>query len=233
MKIVIIWHNALKSIYRKYIEEIAKQKDVEATLIVPRYWPVEPNKLSLKDYKNQKFKKFKFEGEVIPKLKVLKLHARFAGKAIHYYPNLKKALNKIKPNVVFVYEELFVFTTVQVVRWRNRYSKNTKVIVEDCENLERKFKRVYEPWLYKYTLKNADGMIAMSSDIEKLLRKKGYKGPIQLIGEPADPVLFKRKGGDEIRKKLGIKKKEYYCGGIRQVKKRFQADGYLLWWRGI
>lgn len=221
MKIVIIWHNALKSIYRKYIEEIAKQKGVEATLIVPSYWPVEPDKLSLKDYKKHDFKKFRFEGKVIPELKVLKLNAKYAGKAIHYYPNLRKALNRIKPDVVFVYEEPFVFSTVQVIRWRNKYSKKTKVIVEDCENLERKFKRFYEPWLYNYTLRNADGMIAMSSDIEKLLRKKGYKGPVQLIGEPADPILFKRKGGDEIRKKLGIKKNEFvmcFCARMHESK---------------
>jgi len=221
MKIVIIWHNALRSIYRKYIEEIAKQKDVEATLIVPEYWPFEPNNVSWRDYKKENFKKLEFEGEEIPELKVLKLKAKFAGKAIHYYPKLKNVLNKIKPDVVFVYEEPFVFTTIQVITWKSRYSKKTKVVVEDCENLERKFKRFYEPWLYSYTLRNADGMIAMSSDIEKLLRKKGYKGPVQLIGEPADPLSFKRKGGDEIRKKLGINKDEFvicYCGRMHESK---------------
>jgi len=139
MKIVIIWHNALKDIYRKYIEEIGKQKDVEATLIVPEYWPFEPDKLSLKDYKKQNFKKNTFEGEEIPELKVLKLHARFSGKATHFYPDLEKVLNKIKPDVIFVYEEPFVLATIQAIRWRNKYSKKTKIIIESCENLDRKF----------------------------------------------------------------------------------------------
>ncbi len=220
MKVVVFWHAGLLTNYRKYVEEIAKQKDVEATLIVPEYWPFEPNKVRLRDYFSNKFKKRYFDGEKIKELSIIQRKGFLPGKTVHFYPGIGKVLNEIKPDVIYIYTEPFVLTVVQIIRWRNKHSKKTKIVVENCENIEKKFNHFYEDWAYKYALKNADGMIAMTSEIEKILRKKGYKGPIEIIGEGADSKKFKRIDSKSLRKELGIDKYFVigYCGRMTEEK---------------
>ena len=207
MKIVMIWHSGSFKIYRVFPEEIAKQKDVECTLIVPEYWPKNLGNVPLRKYLTGKFEKNYLEEDAKEtKLKIVKLNAFLAGKTVHFYPKIWKILNEINPDVIYVYEEPWSFCPMHIIMWKKKFSPQTKVVIQSCENLDRKFNHFYENFVFKYNIKNCDAMAPMSPEVEQVLRKKGYAGNTVIIGEGSEPSIFKKIDSSKLRKQLGIDK---------------------------
>lgn len=190
MKVVVIWHAG--AAFPERVEALARQPDVELTLIVPRVWKkglVQPALSSMIQQASYR---------VVP------LHAACQIKEVfHFYPSLTRVLRSAKPDVLYLIEEHYSWVTFQALRWRARHSPQTAFAFRTWQNIDKKYPPPFR-WTEHYVLRNADGAISANQDGAAILRRKGLQGQLEIIPDGVDTCLFTPNMGKQFRKKLPV-----------------------------
>ena len=211
IKVFIISHLAVEKLYQKYFEELSKFKDIELVLFMPEYWPAKAGGVKLNQLLSNNFDKIYAEKKYDLNYKTIIAKMIFPGKTYHFYPLLYKHLFKEKPDIIHVIEEPWSFVLSQVLIWKKLFSKNTKVIFTTYENLYRPYSNrlfyrlINYNLIEDYNLRNYDVAIVVYSEIREILRKKGFKKTIEIIGLGVDNKLYRKVNAEKLREKLGLK----------------------------
>lgn len=175
--------------YFKKLEEQAKD-GVEIHLITPKKWGNQNLEISSKE-----------------NLTIYSLPIFFSGKNHFYFfkSYLKKFIIKISPHLLHINEEPWSLVTFQCLM-ANKELK-IPVIGFTWQNILKKYPFPFS-YFEKVTYKKAKGIIAGNKEAKEVLRKKGYKGLIEVIPEVGvDENIFKPMDVSDLKDSLGLSDK--------------------------
>jgi len=217
-KVLLIDHTAGIEKYQKKCVELSKFKDIDLTLLAPKVWYENFQKIVLKKSDKKKYK-------------VLSAKCLFKGyenRGFYYDFGLIKVLNKVKPDVICMLEEPFSFFAFQIVFFKNIFSKKSKIIFYSSDNHSWKHHYPYRPkllykFIFNYVSKNTDFAMVVNKEVKDILRSKDFNKPIEIFSWGIDIDLFKKISIDEKeknRRKLGLDRKIVigYVGRILKIK---------------
>jgi glycosyltransferase involved in cell wall biosynthesis len=175
-KILVLSHAGVLEVNRAVFQQLATL-DAEVTMVVPRKW------------KGDLIRGLRFEAsEGDRSMRVVPLPVVFSGKGslFFYRASLRRALAGWQPDQVFLDEEPWSLAALQT------YLEFPAATISffTKENLDKvipwPFSRL-EQWVYR----RAAGAFAVSQEVERVLRAKGFRGSVQQLYHSYDPELFK------------------------------------------
>ncbi len=192
-KILLISHAYVVAINQQKVEALAQKPDLEINLLAPTSW-----KAPLRDTQLEKTSD--------PKYLIKSFPAIGSGKNDRFFFSPLKVLKLIHdfdPDIIHVEEEPWSISLFEFIVFGKLFKK--KIIFFSWENLYRR----HRPWyqlIEKINLKLADWAIAGNSEAKEILEKRGFRKPITVLPQlGVDPEVFKKRGADELKKKLGLR----------------------------
>jgi L-malate glycosyltransferase len=198
MKIFFTWHGAVLPQYRKYMEEIVKNSDVEMTVLMPDVWREAVNVIQVKpqDIHSDFFRVL--AGETVRK-------RGFDGTKF-YYKNLKGLISHFRNesyDIIHVYEEPWSLCAFQMFTLKLMFQPRAKFIFQTYENINKNFKLPYnliELIIFRYS----NAALAFSEKIKNVLLEKGFSKDIHLISQGTDPGLFIKKDASDLKRRHNL-----------------------------
>jgi len=162
--------------YQKKLEELARQPEMELTVVVPPYWRDERGTVELERQYTEGY-----ELVVEPMLFNGNFH-------LHLYPGLGKQVRRVHPDLVHIDEEPYNLATAHAL-WLARRS-GARSLFFSWQNLLRRYPLPFQ-WLERYVLSGVDYAIVGNQESRQVWRAKGYRGPVTVIPQfGVDPEVF-------------------------------------------
>lgn len=204
LKIAVISHALVNEVAQKRWQLLAKNRDYEVHLLIPKYWEHtwfgENDKVVFnpKEIHNDNFH-----------VHLLKTTSNKAW-GQYFFISADAKFRKIKPNLIYIIHEESVRIHHQIYLYRNIFAPKAKIIFFSMNARGVVIKKFYHKWMWENIIKNTNAALVHYPGCLKSLRSGGYKKPVFLqtqIG--VDEMLFKpnKKIRDEYRKKLGFENK--------------------------
>jgi glycosyltransferase involved in cell wall biosynthesis len=160
--------------YQVKLEEMARQRDIDLTVVVPAFWREGSHITSLQRVHTSGY-------ELIVADMALNGHFH-----LHFYPRLASIVSRARPDVFHIDEEPYNHATFQAMSLGR--SAGARCLFFTWQNLYRP-----QPWnlAERYTLSRADAAIAGNADAEAVLRRKGFRKEIAVIPQfGVDPGIY-------------------------------------------
>jgi len=162
--------------YQRKLEELARQPDVELTVIVPPAWREGRNLIHLEQAHTQGY-----ELLVVP----LAFNGQFH---LHFYPTLGRLLRQLRPDVLHMDEEPYNLATWLALR--QGQAVGARCLFFTWQNLARRFPPPFAHF-ERASHRRAAYAIAGNPTAADVLRAKGYRGPVTVIPQfGVDPYIF-------------------------------------------
>jgi glycosyltransferase involved in cell wall biosynthesis len=176
MRVLMISKACVVGAYQKKLEELARQPEMELTVVVPPYWRDERGTLELERQYTEGY-----ELVVEPVLFNGNFH-------LHFYPGLGKQVRRVRPDLVHIDEEPYNLATAHAL-WLARRS-GAKSLFFSWQNLLRRYPLPFQ-WLERYVLSGVDYAILGNQESRQVWWAKGYRGPTAVISQfGVDPEVF-------------------------------------------
>lgn len=183
MRVLMISKACVVGAYQRKIEELAKFEDIELALIVPPYWLEKGRKIPL-----ERLYTSGYELLVLP----MALNGHFH---LHFYPGLRKEVERFKPDIIHIDEEPYNLATFQAMRLAKKVG--AQALFFTWQNLLRRYPPPFS-WMERYNLNNAAYAIAGNQEGKEVLRAKGYRGGVAVIPQfGVDPEIYKPNGHEK------------------------------------
>lgn len=177
MRVLMVSKACLVGAYQTKLEEIAHFEDVELTVIVPPVWLDPAGPIHLERSHTHGYRLL-----VDP----INLNGQFH---LHYYPQLKKRLTEIKPDILHMDEEPYNLATYLAVR--NANASGIKSLFFSWQNINRQYPFPFR-WLEKRVLAKVDYALMGNQSAVEVWQSKGYRGPYKVIPQfGVRPRLFR------------------------------------------
>lgn len=168
MRILSISHSCVVPEYRQRHAEVAKNKDIDLYLLTPFHWQ-QFNKLCCSPAK-----KIDHSYTLIRKQPfTFGLTNHGLRNASHLYKGLSKLIDRLKPDILELWEEPFAAVSWQATRHFLKINPKGKVIFFSAQNVMK-----WRPFPYSYFEKNlfhrASACFAMNKDVPSILAEKGW-----------------------------------------------------------
>jgi glycosyltransferase involved in cell wall biosynthesis len=217
--------------YQRKLEELAQQADLELIAIVPPSWREAGGTAILDRAHTSGYRLL-----VSP----LALNGRFH---LHFYPELRRLLNELQPDILHMDEEPYNLATWHALKTAE--AVGARSLFFTWQNLDRNY-----PWPFTQfehaNYRRASHAIAGNQPAAEVLRAKGYAGPITVIPQfGVDPEIFspedsadrgtKREAGQGVVLEIGyagrlvpekgVQVLIQACAGLRETAWRLRIAG--------
>jgi glycosyltransferase involved in cell wall biosynthesis len=183
MRVVMLSKACLVGAYQRKLEELARLPDVALTVLVPPHWRDGRRVVTL-----QKAHTEGYELQVVP----MALNGNFH---LHFYPSLGRVLRQARPDVLHIDEEPYNLATFLALRAGRQVG--AKTLFFSWQNLSRYYPPPFR-WTERYVLAHADHALAGNAEAERVLRRKGYAGPLRIVPQfGVDPEIFQFSRSDQ------------------------------------
>lgn len=207
MKILVASHTYIVDLNREKLRELAKiEPEIEVTVVVPRRW--RPGGVQNKIIETEFLQEGSFQ--VVP---VSNFSQNNQG-LLTFGTDLIKLLRECRPDIIQVEQGSKALAYAQFITLNRLLGLKAKNIFFTWWNLPYELK-----WpislLEAYNLRHTDGIIAGNQDGAKILRDRGYSGPIKVMPQlGVDETLFRPDPQPELRQQLGIQPDEFVIGFV-------------------
>jgi glycosyltransferase involved in cell wall biosynthesis len=172
MRVLMVSKALVVGAYRRKLELLASRPDVDLSCVVPPAWGTQAlERLHVRGYR------------------LIVQPIRFNGNFhLFYFPTLGRLLRSLRPDLVHVDEEPYNLATFLAVR--QALSVGSRPIFFTWQNLHRRYPPPFR-WFERYVFHRARHAIAGTSEAARVLRRKGYAGPLAVIPQfGVDPEIF-------------------------------------------
>jgi glycosyltransferase involved in cell wall biosynthesis len=182
MRVLLVSKACLVGIYQRKLEEIARHRDVNLTVVVPPSWRDERGEVPL-----ERAHTTGYELVVEP----LRFNGHFH---IHHYPRIGRRITRLQPDIVHIDEEPYNLASAHLM-WLARRA-GARTLFFSWQNLNRRYPLPFR-WLERYVLRHADYAIVGNRASAQVWQAKGYRGPLAVIPQfGVDPEMFEPAGGN-------------------------------------
>lgn len=163
--------------YQRKLEELARCPDLQLTCLVPPYWQ--------QDGRRQVLERAHERGYRLAVAPV-----RFNGHFhLWHLVGLRHWLQRVRPHVVHVDEEPYNLATGLALRQARAFG--ARCLIFTWQNLERQYPPPFA-WWERYSLRVTDFALAGNREAARVLRHKGYRGPVAVVPQfGVDPDVFR------------------------------------------
>ena len=109
---------------------------------------------------------------------------------LHHYPDLSRIFREFQPDVIDLWEEPWSMVSWQACRLRRSLCPGARLITETEQNIDKRLPFPFE-YFRRYTLARADFAVCRNSESAEILRRKGFAGPTEVVGNGVDTDLFR------------------------------------------
>ena len=178
MRVLMISKTFVASTSQRKLEELAKFHDIELTLMTPAYWQSD-------DGGKQVLEPLYANGyRMIVTPMVFNGHFH-----IYYYPQLKKIMSEVQPEILHIDEEPYNFATFQAIRLAQL--KRIPALFVAWQNIYRDYPPPFHQ-IELYNYRHSNLAIAGNLDVAEILKRKGFNGPIRILPLSVDPYIYRR-----------------------------------------
>lgn len=194
LRVLWIWHAAVVAEYQKPVAELARYSDLDMSLMVPMRWPERAKEM--------------VRAEILPGagFRLIVAHTLFTGYYyIYFFPSLLYSLLRLRPDVIYCYEEAHTFMAALVLLLRRVFFPRSQVILYAAQNIKKQYPlpfRLFE----RYCFRHADMILACGTTVASTLRSKGYRRPLRVVPLPTDTDAFAPNAEERraVRRRLNI-----------------------------
>ncbi len=192
MRVMWIWHAAVVAEYRKPLYQLAKHRNLDLTLLIPKRWPERAGQMVRAESDC-------LEGDA-PNYRVIKARTLFTGLYYMYlFPSLLYQLLKYRPQIIYCYEEAHTLMSALVLLIRRIFMPESKVLLYAAQNIKKRYPVPFR-WFERYCFRRADAILACGTQVVRTLRSKGYRGALHVVALPTDMDTF---APDPVRRQVG------------------------------
>jgi len=175
MRVVMLCKACVVGIYQRKLEEIAA-RGIELTVVVPPAWEDRRGRIEL-----ERTHLSGYSLQVLP--------IRFQGNYhLYHFVGLGRLLDSVEPDLLHVDEEPYNLATWLPMRWAKR--KRVPTVFFTWQNILRKYPPPFS-WFERYAYEHSAAAIAGTEQAAEVLRKKGYRGRVEVIPQfGVDPERF-------------------------------------------
>lgn len=177
MRIAILSKTYVAETAQRQLEWLARQPDVDLTLITPEVWRAD-------DGGTMPFQPTFTAGyRCVPTKVALNGHYH-----LYHYPNLRRILDELRPNLLHIDEEPYNTATFQAVRLARE--RHIPTIVVAWQNLVRRYPPPFA-WMEQSVYRHAAAIIAGNAGAAEVVRAKGYRGELATFSlHGIDPEIW-------------------------------------------
>ena len=195
LKVLSIAHSATTAgSSRLRYRSIFEEPDIDLTLVVPDRWHEDGRRVRLDPVDSS-----------VP-LRISPIRFPTAWKAkwyCHYYPELKKLLTELTPDVLHLWEEPWSVIALQAARMLKKHFPDTALILETDQNILYPLPFPFER-IRRYTLEQTDTLIVRQDEALTVSKASGYKGPAVIVEYCVDKSCFHPADREECRSEFGL-----------------------------
>lgn len=115
-----------------------------------------------------------------------------------FYRSWNMILPQISPDVLFVAQERYDWSTLQAIAYGRLWVRGVKIIGGSSVNIEYKLNRLRYRWKERFFVTATDAIVAVNEEARRLLRAHGFSKPILVMsGIGADEILWHPAQGPE------------------------------------
>ncbi len=175
MRVLMLSKACIVGIYQPKLEAIAR-RGVDLLVLAPPSWKDERGPQLLERTHTTGYRL-----RALP----IRLNGNFH---LHHYPTLGRAIRGFQPDIAHIDEEPYNLATWQALYHARRIG--AKSLFFSWQNIERRYPPPFR-WGERWVYRKADHALAGTDDAAKVLRAKGYAGPLATIPQfGADAELF-------------------------------------------
>jgi glycosyltransferase involved in cell wall biosynthesis len=179
VKILSIAHPAVsRQAGRLRYHSFATHQDIDVHLVVPQRWQ-EYGRTIMADAPDD-------PGVTVHVLPILLGRVGRMSWYLHFYPGLRRLVNRIQPDVIHLWEEPWSMVALHACLLKGRAA----LVMEVDQNILKRLPPPFEA-VRQYVLRSTDHVLARSSDAESVVRGAGYRGPVSRIGYGVDSKTFR------------------------------------------
>jgi glycosyltransferase involved in cell wall biosynthesis len=181
VRILSIAHTAVsRAAGRLRYYPLATWRDIDVHLVVPTRW-------------HQFGRTIRADPPDDPGLTVheLPIRLRHAGPMnwyLHFYPGLRRLINRIRPDVIHLWEEPWSVVALQVSLLKGRAA----LVMEVDQNILKRLPPPFEA-IRRHVLRRTDYVLSRSPYATAVVRARGYDGPVSAIGYGVDRETFRQR----------------------------------------
>jgi glycosyltransferase involved in cell wall biosynthesis len=210
IRVLAVDHTAGVAPFRKKFDAIAAHPDIDLTVLAPTRW--------LENYRE-----VRAEAEERAGYRVRVAPVWWPGyeNRAFFLSGIGPALRAVRPHILHLWEEPFSAITLQALLLARVHAPRAKALFFSSDNLSGAFRYSYRPsFAYAAVERLAHRWCAMgtavSTEVEGVLRQKGFSKPVAVIPHGIDPADYgigagaaparppRRADAAEIRERLGL-----------------------------
>jgi len=185
MRVLMISKTFVASTSQRKLEELAKFHDIELTLLTPAYWQSD-------DGSKQVLEPLYANGyRMIVTPMVFNGHFH-----IYYYPQLKKIMREVQPEILHIDEEPYNFATFQAMRLAKH--KQIPALFVAWQNIYRDYPPPFRQ-IERYNYRHSNLALAGNLDVAEVLKRKGFNSPIRILPLSVDSNIYQRTESRSLR----------------------------------
>jgi len=209
LKVLAISHSAVVEVNQQLYDDLAKIPGVRVELIAPSHW--------VSEFDHRRFRTKALKGLNIH---FYRLPVAFAGtNALHFYWWLPlRRIKKFRPDIIFLHQEPWSLTALQGLLLS--FWLKSKLTFFTNLNFPKNHPAPFS-WINGWVFERSVQALALSDEVEQVLRVKGYKGKINRFWFAVDTKLFQpqKEAAVNLKAELGLKKEALIIGYMGRLVK--------------
>ncbi len=166
MRVLLVSKACIVGQYQSKLEALARQEDIELTVVVPPFWKDERGQVA--------FERCFTRGYAL-RIEPMTLNGHFH---LHFYPTLPSIMQSVQPDIVHIDEEPYNLATFHALRAANAVGAASLFFT--WQNMLRRYPPPFS-WFEGYAYRHCAYAIAGNRAAADVLRAKKYAGPIRVI----------------------------------------------------
>ncbi len=206
LKVLSIAHAAVsRAVGRLRYYPLAARRDLDVHLLVPARWR-QFGRTTVADPPDD-------PGIAVHILPIRLSHAGPMNWYLHVYPRLRRLVRALKPDVIHLWEEPWSLVALQAAVLKG----NAALVMEVDQNILKRLPPPFEA-IRRYVLSRTDFVLSRSPDATAVVRARGYRGPVSLVGYGVDRHTFRPRASAEEPAPQGAGLRIGYIGRIIEEK---------------
>jgi glycosyltransferase involved in cell wall biosynthesis len=196
MNILLISHALVTRSNHRLPEELSRYPDVALAVFAPDWWPEESRAVRQEKTHDPRYR--------IHTSRTVYLRAP-APNLFLYREGLARALREFQPDILDVQEEPFSAAMGQVLALRRLFAPRARLLFYSFQNLPKRYPPPFS-LIERRAYREAAAACAATGEIAAVLRRKGFRGRIDISPPGVDPHVFRPmpEARPAVRAALGI-----------------------------
>jgi len=211
MRVLVVSHSLAVPANQALYCEMERLPDVALTIVAPERWNASMGGAT------------RFTRHADLRATVIQRPVWFSGKInTHLYRGFGAGLLPERPDVVYADEEAYSLAAYQCLRLAR--SQGVPLVFKTNQNLVKRYPPPFG-WTEQRVQAYAAAALPCAPDCGEVLRAKGYRNRLEVIGFGLDPTVCRRWPTEELRARLGIPAEAFVVGFMgRMVPEKGAVD---------